>query len=441
MGPRSQSRALPALFAAAFTASCVTYEAAPLDSSEAWSALEGLRLPASVEEQDSGFLPVGLAAFAVANHPTLVQARSEIGVSEALIIEAGLWPGLQVGWGAMDALASQIVDSHTSSVDYLSGLDLMFELPRPGERDAKKEGATWRAAAARARLFEAEWLLARDVLFACAELSTTERLLAAMAEMSAVTDKTSKYFVDAAEVGAANATEASLAMGDALAIRVDMKELEVRAQTARRALNGFLGLRPDYHIELASLDRWSQRDFERPIEELEADALGMRPELIAARALYEASEADLRLEIARQFPLLAVGTGISIRPGFFSRFNRPAIDTAMRRREVADREFKSLLFSIRTEIFDSVQLFRAAVSLREMIEGELMVNAENSLDAVNESLELGEVALVETLNVQRALIAARTRLEEARARELIAAMRLATVTGRLAALESNNTNN
>jgi cobalt-zinc-cadmium efflux system outer membrane protein len=405
-----------------------------------WAAVDELTLPESPIE-GQGPSPAQLVAFAVEHHPALLRARGELGVTEALIIEAGLWPGLEVGWGGMDALASEVAEDHTKSVDYLSGFDLMFQLPRPGELDAKETAARWRAAAARAALMEAEWQLGRDVLDACVELGSSERLLAATVELGAVAERTAEYFTSARDAGAATRTEASLALGEVLAIRVDHVELEARVATARRALNGLLGVRPGYEFELSAQSGWLPKGFDRPLARLEEEALASRPELASAQALFAVSEAELRLEIARQFPLLAVGTGLSIQPGLFSHFNRPAIETAERRREVAAREVAARVFEVHAEVFDALMSYRAAKALRELIEVDLMANAKDSLAAAEDSFSSGAVTLVETLNVQRALVSAKRRLEQARAGELRAAMRLATVTGRLAGSTPQHPNN
>lgn len=92
-----------------------------------WAAIDELSLPPRPAESQ-GISPTQLAAFAVEHHPALLRARSELGGTEALIVEAGLWPGLEIGWGGMDALASEIAEDHTKSVDYLSGLDLSADV-------------------------------------------------------------------------------------------------------------------------------------------------------------------------------------------------------------------------------------------------------------------------------------------------------------------------
>jgi len=439
MGPFPLAPTFPVLFVAGLSASCVTYEARPLDPPGLWAAIDELSLPPRAAAS-GGPSPTELAAFAVEHHPVLVRARGELGVSEALIVEAGLWPGLEFGWSGMDALVSEAAEGNTKSIDYLSGFDLMFRLPRPGELGAKEEEARWHASAASAAVMQAEWQLARDVLAACVEQTLSQRLLSATVELGAVTDRTAEYFARARDAGAATRTEASLALGDALAIHVDRDETQARVAKAMRSLNGLLGLRPEYVIELSDPTGWFPRGLDLPLAMLETQALEMRPELVAAKALFEASEAGLRLEIARQFPAVAVGTGISIQPGLFRRFNRPAIETAERRREVSAREVAARIFEIRTEVYDALMSYRAAKALRELIEGDLITNAEGSLAAAENSFASGAAPLVVTLNVQRALVAAKRRLEEARARELGAAMRLATVTGRLAGSAPQTTN-
>ena len=129
----------------ALTTGCATYRPAPIEPLRVLEGLEaiewkpGIRSlevpPGDTETPKVG--PRELSAFAVSTNPQLAAARAEVGVRRALLVEAGLLPDPQLGWDAMDVLASQIVDGTSSSVDAISGFGLMFPLLRPGERGAK----------------------------------------------------------------------------------------------------------------------------------------------------------------------------------------------------------------------------------------------------------------------------------------------------------------
>jgi outer membrane protein TolC len=313
----------------------------------------------------------------------------------------------------------------------VSGLDLMLELPRPGELDAKTDVAFWRNKKLRQAVLEAEWRLARQVQAACVELEIAQLLLAQSTTLLEVTDRSRDYFAAAVEVGAATATEASLAAADSLLIRADSLGQESRMRRGRRDLNGLLGLPPEYLVPLAPRASWGLTGLDVQLEELQMEALEQRPDLWVAEAHYEVAEAELQLEIALQFPRIAIGTGLQISPGFPGGFNRAAIESATRRRAVAASELALEVHQIRAEVFDAQADYLDAKALCAMLKTELVANAEASLAHAQAAFEAGQVTLLETLNVQRSLVAAHTRLNAARADELRAATNLLTVTGRL----------
>ena len=144
----------------ALTTGCATYRPAPIEPLRVLEGLEAIEWnpgtpPPDVTTDGAETAVVGpreLSAFAVSTNPQLAAARAEVGVRGALLVEAGLLPDPQLGWDAMDVLASQIVDGTSSSVDAIAGFGLMFPLLRPGERGAKVGAAEWRADEAPPRL-------------------------------------------------------------------------------------------------------------------------------------------------------------------------------------------------------------------------------------------------------------------------------------------------
>ena len=123
---RPKARALGFSFVTLLVAGCVSYEPAPVDVSQVLHDLEALRWEASGTNGDEtsaedGATPRELAAFAVAHNPTLSAVRGRIGVSNALLIEAGLLPDPTIGWDAMDVLAVELngedFEAVVSSVD------------------------------------------------------------------------------------------------------------------------------------------------------------------------------------------------------------------------------------------------------------------------------------------------------------------------------------
>ena len=124
---------------AVLTAGCATYRPVPLAPLEVLDRLESRTWPDnspdrksdSVDEASQGIGPTGLAAFAVTAHPQLASMRAQLGIQQALLVQAGLLPDPRFGWDAMDLLASEFVEGSSSTVDIVAGFGLMFPLPRP----------------------------------------------------------------------------------------------------------------------------------------------------------------------------------------------------------------------------------------------------------------------------------------------------------------------
>ncbi len=425
----------PFAFAVALCASCVSYTAAPLDLAETVATLHAVELP-ELAPTRPGYTPLDLAAFAVHFHPSLMEARAELAVAGSKIAEAGLFPDVDFGWGAMDALVSEWSAGHTQRADYLGSLDLMLTLPRFGEREAQVDLASWRQVEMLQLLRAAEWQLAIDVQQACVEVLTSTRRLIEARALLEVSQKTSAFFARALQVGTATRTEVSLANGDYQAFRVDLASAEIQLRTANRELNALLGLRPGYEVALSAYESWALEVPERERGQLESEALENRTDVAAARAAFEGKEAALRLAISGQYPEVSIGTGVGFSLGLFNQFNRPAIETALRERVVAKAAFDALVFRIRGEVFAALQNFEDATVLLELIDEDLLGSAEASLAAIEAALGAGEVTLLETLIMQRSLGAIRKRWIDARSVELHARVALLSVTGQLAGVST-----
>ena len=409
---------------AALTSGCATYRPAPFEPAQ---ILEGLKAiewhPKPVETASSALNsaqsgavgPRELAAFAVSTNPKLAAVRAEVGVRRALLIEAGLLPDPEIGWDAMDILASQIVDGTSSSLDGLSGFGLMFPLLRPGERDARVGVAEWRSEEARRLVAAAEWSLTRDIHLAYEEVQGAEMLLTQTRALTEFAASTYGYFKRAREAGAATAIQANLALGELQAIRLAGVRAEARVLQARQALNALLGLPPETALVLRqSEDPSDNANLSAGTQALTAHAVDSRPDLAVLLAGYQAAEEQVRLAVSRQLPLLSIGTGLSITLPFFTKFGRPEMQTAIARRLRLRREFTAAVHAARQQIAAAHTLWKLAEKELELIESELLPNAERNLELSQVAFQAGEITLLETLALQRALVEARTRHTETR---------------------------
>jgi len=405
----------------AFSA-CVSYEAAPLDLPQTLLDLEALEWTTSPsdsgEQGVSGAGPRQLASFSVSNNPSLKAARAEIGIAEALLVEAGLLADPVIGWNGMDLLASQIVDGTSSMVDVLTGIGISIPLPRPGELDAKEGLAQWRVEELRREITAAEWRLTQEVFLAYENLLESETLLQQSSDVLEITLSTKKYFERALGVGAATAIQANLAAGDVLSLQAQRMRLKANVRKARQGLNALLGLPPTTILVIANISVSAtdlSQELDVDLEVLVQQSLSLRPDIAALQASYEAAEQEVQLEIARQFPQLAVGPGIQVTPGFFTRFNRPAIRTAIARREALRVLMNQQVHEARRSIHNAFASLQESRRQLDFLELELLPNAESSLQLAGVAFDAREVTLLEILTLQRVLIDARTRTTEARA--------------------------
>ena len=435
----------------ALSTGCATYRPAPIEPLRVLDGLETIEWNPSAPSPEAppggGEGPVvgprELAAFAVSTNPQLAAARAEVGVSRALLVEAGLLPDPEFGWDAMNNVASELVDGTSSSVDTISGFGLMFPLLRPGERDARVGAAEWRAEEARRRVAAAEWSLTRSIHVAYEEVQAAELLLSQTQSLTELAESTNDYFKRARDAGAATAIQANLAFGELQAMRLDSVRAEARVRQSRQELNALLGLPPSIELPLGSgADPSAHEALQASPSDLTTHAVESRPDLSALLARYQAAEEAVRLAVSKQFPQIAIGTGISLTLPFFSKFGRPEIRTAIAQREQLSREFTAAVHAARQEIAAAHTLWQFAVRELELVENELLPNAEENLELSREAFQAGEVTLLETLALQRALVEARTRHTEVRAERSKRAWTLLAASGwLLGATPTNNTNN
>ena len=424
--------------------SCATYRPAPIEPLRVLENLEAIEWESlGANSTETGSIgPRELSAFAVSTNPQLAAVRAQLGVRRALLVESGLLPDPELGWDAMDVLASRIVDGTSSSVDALSGFGLMFPILRPGERGARVGIAEWSAEEARRQITVAEWTLTRDIHLAFEEVLAAELLLAQTQAVTKLAEATDDYFKRAKEAGAATAIQANLAQGELLAIRLEAIRAEARAREARQAMNALLGLPPSASVALSQgEDPSGTGALQSSTDELTSHAVNSRPDLAALLARYQASEQEVRLAISKQYPQLSIGTGISLTLPIFSEFGRPAIQTAIAKREQLNREFKAAVHTARQEIAALHTLWLFAGREVELVETALLPNAEQNLELSREAFQQGEVTLLETLALQRSLVQARTRHTETRAEKSKRAWALLAASGWLLGAENNNQTN
>lgn len=305
---------------AVLLAGCVHYEARPLQLEQTARSLESrsLELPAlRTFLEASGGRPLGawplrdwsveeLSVAAVFLNPDLATLRAQRDLAEAGRQTAAGRPnptvGLQGGYN-FDA-------AHTGITPWMPGTTLDLPIETVGKRSRRIERAAHQARAARLNLAAAAWTLRGVVRVSIVETAAAERKVTLLADELDCLDRIRQILEQRLQAGATTTVEVNTARVNHLRLSAEVADARRAAIEARHRLAQAIGVpastlarirlvTPPFLPSLASTQRTALR----------AAALRERADIQSALATYEASESQLRLEIAKQYPDLHLGNG------------------------------------------------------------------------------------------------------------------------------------
>lgn len=285
---------------------CATYEPLALSDQPALSSRLSklnLRLPAESPSHTKRLNParpiapdqVGLLA--VANDPDLVSERAKIDVANADLLTAKLLPNPSLGAsyaflvggpataGAVGASISQDI---RSIITY-----------RP-----RVDAATARSGQVRANVLWQEWQVAQKARLLAVAIHFDDREIALRKHEIALLTKELKNVQAATAAGNLDLTaEAPIQAAQATAER-DLATAELSRLKDWQDLDALLGLQPSARFKIAAPP---PLHLPRDVGGLIASISSRRPDLVALRLGYAATEADVRLAILEQFPAFSLG--------------------------------------------------------------------------------------------------------------------------------------
>jgi outer membrane protein TolC len=277
---------------------CVDYAALPLDRS-------ALLKSDARSLQHTGFaLPQRLgvneiARLAVENNPDLIAARTQRGVAEAQVLQAGILPNPSVSGSYAFLLGGPgMFDAITASI----GQDVKSLIIRPVKRRVAESAAQ----AIDASILWQEWQTIGKARLLVVDIVEGEKTQQVLSETRRVVEDRLAREQRALLHGDATLTTVVPALTATGDIRKQIDALERQQQTRRRDLDLLLGLSPDVVVPLDNrLDL-------PPIDPVAVAALlptlpDRRPDLVALQFGYGSQEAKLRGAILAQFPALVVG--------------------------------------------------------------------------------------------------------------------------------------
>lgn len=306
----------PAIAVSLLLAGCVSYEPKPLDPQSALDALDHREPPVGAVilehltptpvvapkfDISDGWSEAELMALAVSFNPGLQAARASIGESEALLIAAKTLPNPEFGLGFGPGLPG------TSGFKLDAGL--LFELLKPGEREARQASASARIALSRAEVLAKEYEVAAMTRALAFDVRVAERSVEFIESELDLRLQAVDLVQRRRTLGEANDLDVAAVDLELVEVQRDSRRSGLDLAEARLALNRVLGLPPGSAIALEDSGKPISIPMVDPIaaHELGGLLLENRQDLKAREVEYTVAEEELRLAIARQWARVKVG--------------------------------------------------------------------------------------------------------------------------------------
>ena len=408
---RSLKSALLLTGMVAFLAGCAKYEDRPVRPAETAVALEARRLddprlaqfieaakPGAGKDWNLSSLTLASLYF----HPELELSRARLAVAEAAVLTAKQRPN-----PILSFLPSYNTTVSTPS-PWTIGSVISFLVDVSGQRTAKIEQSEAMVQAAREDLATASWQVRGQVRTALLSLWAAKGRAILVNQRTAAQDQ----FV--------NALERRFTIGEVTALdlsreRINLNQLTLlSAEAARQEDEARAKLAAAVGVPVSSLNgiEPSLAEFDRPVPpalmaavsgvEYRRIALATRSDVLGLLAEYEAAQAALRLEVAKQVPNLNLGPGYTYDQGenmfsfeiggelpILNQNQGPIAEMTAKRREAAAK-----LIVLQAQIINGIDAalanHRAAVRMSEMADDHF--NRQNiRRGQLQRAVQLGEM--------------------------------------------------
>lgn len=374
---------------------CVHYQPRPIGLSSVLTRLDartlsdpGLTRAVEPAHLDGTWPPEvwDLSALTLAGlyfHPDLAVARASWGVARASLVTAGEKPNpsLSAGPGYNTSTPS------ATATPWILNLNLDFTIETAGKRRGRIDEATRLSESARYKIADLAWQVRARIRQALLDLFTSTEVAASLERQRLIQESNVVLFrrqLDAGEISLFQMAQARLMLDT---LRLSALDTERQQRDARFRLATSLGL-PETALADAKFDldvfRRAPRDL--PDAEARRQALTNRADILTALSGYEASQATLQLEIAKQYPDIHLGPGYQLDQGShkwtllfgltlptFNR-NQGRIGEAEARRQLAAVQVEAVQARALGAIDRALAVYRAAltkVTLTEQIISEL----------------------------------------------------------------------
>jgi outer membrane protein TolC len=353
-------------------------------------------------------------------HPDLAVARAQWRVAEAGIRSAGARPNPSVT--AAPGFDSGIPGNFSP---WLLPVTLDVPVETAGKRAARVAGAKEAARSAYWKLIATAWQIRSGVRAGLLDFAVAGRRARLLSDQLSSQEQIVKLLaqrVQAGEIPRPELVAAQIALSRAW---LDYSDSQSKQAEARSRLAGSLG------VTAAALDGlnlafdWSsQAPAELTSAAARRVALLGRPDILGALADYAASQSELRLQIAKQYPDLHLGPGYAWNNGNAGDSqwslgltlelpildqNQGPIAEAEASRELAAAQFIALQAGVigdidravtaydtaKKQLITSDALLAAQEKQRQSVAAQLKAGAADSLDSISAQLEFDSAALAQ----------------------------------------------
>lgn len=239
-------------------------------------------------------------------HPDLDVARAQWKMAQAGEKTAGQKPNPTLsGGGEHHSRASGI-----SPWTWTLGIDIPVETH--GKREARLEQATALSEAARLDIGQAAWRIRSRLRAQMLEIFTIRQQVAQLEKEAGIRAQIVALLETRVEAGLIAGTDLSDARLQLQKIRTALDAESARMTESRAALVSAIGV-PDFALADVALSfaAFEKEGIELPPQEVQRSALLNRLDVRVALASYDAAEAKLKLEIAKQYPDFSFAPGYS----------------------------------------------------------------------------------------------------------------------------------
>lgn len=291
------------------------------------------------------------------------------------------------------------------------GFIVNFVVETFGKREKRIAQAEQLAEAARADLATAAWRVRGRVRSALLALWAAQKRQELLERRQALQEQLVGFLERLMAVGAASALDVSRERINLDQIRLAMQELLRQAAEARVQLAAAIGVPvralDGVEVSLAAFDHPAgddptSLDLAESGARLRQEALVYRSEVSSSLAAYEAAQAALQLEIARQYPNVTLGPGyifdqadhqyavnLVVELPVFHQNQGPIAEVEALRREAAAR-FIDIQAQVIVEIDRAAASYRSALRARAVAD-RLFSGQSRRQQAVERALQAGEI--------------------------------------------------